>query len=134
MVACVFGNAAVEANRIRPTTARPGVLACSSALACPVSIDAGRSGGFALFPGRHAGRVRHERGIMMAALREPEQFEKSGGCPRCYPGDEDTPPRSLPNKSQLLTTSSSSSRTSAPSTILLERRRAHQHIRLADIS
>src|SRR5674476_1499109 len=52
------------------------VLACSSALACPVSSDAGRNGGFALFRGRC---VRYERGIVMGAERKPEQFDDALG-------------------------------------------------------
>ncbi len=41
---------------------------------CPVSSDAGRSGGFALFPSRFdpVRRVRHERSIVMGAERKPE--------------------------------------------------------------
>src|ERR1019366_1482573 len=52
------------------------ILACSSALACPVSSDAGRNGGFALFRGRC---VRYERGIVMGAERKPEQFDDALG-------------------------------------------------------
>jgi hypothetical protein len=53
------------------------VLACSSALARPVSSDASRTSGFALFPVRLGPFwcVWHERRVMMAAWREPEQFE-----------------------------------------------------------
>jgi hypothetical protein len=52
--------------------ARASVLTCSSALACPVSSDAGRSDGFALFPGRFdpVRRVRHERGIGLRCTYE----------------------------------------------------------------
>src|SRR4029079_18268303 len=60
------------------TVAAPSsILAPSRALPALFSRDAGRSGGFPLFPGRPIRRIRHERRIVMAAEREPEQFENS---------------------------------------------------------
>jgi hypothetical protein len=52
-------------NALPARVSPASVLACSSALPCPISSDAGRGGGFALFPGRFypVRRVRHERSI-----------------------------------------------------------------------
>ena len=52
-------------NALPARVSPASVLACSSALPCPISSDACRGGGFALFPGRFypVRRVRHERSI-----------------------------------------------------------------------
>src|SRR5260370_5180988 len=48
---------------------------------CPVSSDAGRSGGFALFPSRFdpVRRGRHERRIVMGAGGQPGEVEDTVG-------------------------------------------------------